>query len=51
MSHLSAGGWLCLEINQAYPDEMEKLLSSFGFKDVTIQKDQYGKDRIAYAHL
>lgn len=51
MSHLSTGGWLCLEINQAYPDEMEKLLSSFGFKDVTIQKDQYGKDRIAYAHL
>lgn len=51
MSHLSAGGWLCLEINQAYPDEMEKLLSSFGFKDVTIQKDQYGKDRITYAHL
>lgn len=51
MSHLSAGGWLCLEINQAYPDEMERLLSSFGFKDVTIQKDQYGKDRIAYAHL
>lgn len=51
MSHLSVGGWLCLEINQAYPDEMEKLLSSFGFKDVTIQKDQYGKDRIAYAHL
>lgn len=51
MSHLSAGGWLCMEINQAYPDEMERLLSSFGFKDVTIQKDQYGKDRIAYAHL
>lgn len=51
MSHLSVGGWLCLEINQAYPDEMERLLSSFGFKDVTIQKDQYGKDRIAYAHL
>lgn len=51
MSHLSAGGWLCLEINQAYPDEMEKLLSSFGFKDVAIQKDQYGKDRIACAHL
>ncbi|MBR6699498.1 MAG: peptide chain release factor N(5)-glutamine methyltransferase [Bacteroidaceae bacterium] len=51
MSHLSAGGWLCLEINQAYPDEMTGLLSSFGFKDVTILQDQYGKDRIAYAHL
>lgn len=51
MSHLSAGGWLCLEINQAYPDEMTGLLSSFGFKNVTILQDQYGKDRIAYAHL
>lgn len=51
MSHLSAGGWLCLEINQAYPDEMTSLLSSFGFKDVTILQDQYDKDRIAYAHL
>ena len=51
MSHLSAGGRLCLEINQAYPDEMTGLLSSFGFKDVTILQDQYGKDRIAYAHL
>lgn len=51
MSHLSAGGWLCLEINQAYPNEMKGLLSSFGFKDITILQDQYGKDRIAYAHL
>lgn len=51
MSHLSPGGWLCIEINQAYAYEMKSLLSSFGFKDVTISQDQYGKDRIAYAHL
>ena len=51
LSHLVPGGWLCLEINQAYPEEMSRLLSSFGFRDVTIMKDQYGKDRIAYAHL
>lgn len=51
MSHLSPGGWLCIEINQAYAYEMKSLLSSFGFKDVTILQDQYGKDRIAYAHL
>lgn len=51
MSHLSAGGWLCLEINQAYAREMESLLASFGFRDITIFQDQYGKDRIAYAHL
>lgn len=51
MSHLSPGGWLCMEINQAYANEMKSLLSSFGFKDVTILQDQYGKDRIAYTHL
>ena len=51
MSHLSAGGWLCLEINQAYARKMESLLASFGFRDITILQDQYGKDRIAYAHL
>ena len=51
MSHLSPDGWLCMEINQAYAYEMKSLLSSFGFKDVTISQDQYGKDRIAYAHL
>ncbi len=51
MSHLSVGGWLCLEINQAYANEMRGLLSSFGFKDIVVLQDQYGKDRIAYAHL
>ena len=51
MSHLSAGGWLCSEINQAYAREMESLLASFGFRDITILQDQYDKDRIAYAHL
>lgn len=51
LSHLAPGGWLCLEINQAYSKEMTGLLCSFGFRDVTIIQDQYGKDRIACAHL
>lgn len=51
LSHLAPNGWLCLEINQAYPDEMARLLSSFGFCDINIIPDQYGKKRIAYAHL
>lgn len=51
LSHLSPNGWICLEINQAFPDEMVKLLTSFGFRDTTIMQDQYGKARIAYAHL
>lgn len=51
LSHLAPGGWLCLEINQEYSKEMTGLLCSFGFRDVTIIQDQYGKDRIACAHL
>lgn len=51
MSHLAPNGWLCLEINQAFPDETTQLLSSFGFRDITIIPDQYGKNRIAYAHI
>lgn len=50
-SHLISGGWLCLEINQAYPQEMRELLASFGFKDIHIALDQYGKNRIATAHI
>lgn len=50
-SHLASGGWLCLEINQAYPKEMMNLLASFGFKDINIALDQYGKNRIATAHI
>ncbi|MCM1373018.1 MAG: peptide chain release factor N(5)-glutamine methyltransferase [Bacteroides sp.] len=51
MSHLTAGGWLCLEINRAYPREITDLLTSFGFVDVNITPDQYGNLRIASAHL
>lgn len=51
ISHLAPNGWLCLEINQAFPDETTQLLSSFGFRDITIIPDQYGKNRIAYAHI
>lgn len=51
LSHLNLGGWLCLEINEAYPDEMGSLLSSFGFQDVQIMQDQYDKKRFAFAHI
>lgn len=50
-SHLSPKGWICLEINQAFPSEMTNLLTSFGFNNPTIISDQYGKKRIATAHL
>lgn len=51
LSHLTPGGWLCLEINEAFPNEMTELLDSFGFLDVTIIPDQYDKKRIALAHV
>ena len=51
LSHLVAGGWVCLEINQAFPLEMTRLLASFGFRNITIIPDQYGKKRIACAQL
>jgi release factor glutamine methyltransferase len=51
LSHLKPGGWICMEINQAFPDKIKQLLTSFGFKEPTIINDQYGKNRIAYAQL
>ena len=51
LSHLVAGGWICLEINQAFPLDMTRLLASFGFRNITIIPDQYGKKRIACAQL
>lgn len=51
MSHLTPGGWLCLEINRAYPKEISLLLASFGFTDINITSDQYDNPRIASAHL
>lgn len=51
LAHLYAGGWLCLEINEAFPDEIKDLLASFGFLDITIIPDQYDKKRIALAHI
>ena len=51
LSHLVQGGWLCLEINQAFPKEITELLASFGFRNITIISDQYEKKRIACAQL
>ncbi len=51
LSHLTSHGWTCLEINRAYSYEITQLLTSFGFKDVSIIPDQYGNPRIASAHL
>ncbi len=51
LSHLTPRGHIYLEINRAYSKEITHLLTSFGFKDVSITPDQYGNPRIASAHL
>ncbi len=51
LSHLNPNGWLCLEINRAFGQEIRQLLSSFGFHNIEIIDDQYGNARIATAQL
>lgn len=46
---LRHGGALIFEINEAYGKETLSLLSSLGYTDVTITKDQFDKDRIVSA--
>lgn len=42
-------GWLYLEINRRFPQEMQSLLTRTGFTDVRILNDQYGNPRFAIA--
>ena len=44
-------GWLYLEINRRFPQEMQSLLTRTGFTDVRIINDQYGNPRFATATL
>lgn len=44
---LSPGGWLYLEINEAFGDEVASLLSSYGYHEIQIKKDICAKDRMA----
>lgn len=46
---LRHGGALIFEINEAYGKETLSLLSSLGYTDVALTKDQFGKDRIVSA--
>lgn len=48
---LRHGGALIFEINEAYGKETLSLLSSLGYTDVTLTKDQFDKDRIVSARL
>jgi release factor glutamine methyltransferase len=44
---LRPGGWLVLETAAGMGDRVERLLSDFGFSDVTITPDLAGRDRVA----
>lgn len=48
---LTPHGTLYFEINQALATETINLLNHEGYTDITLIKDQYGKDRIITAHL
>lgn len=37
---------LFFEINEAYPNELSAMLAAYGYRDIHITKDIYGKARI-----
>ncbi len=43
---LNLGGFLFFEINEYLGKEMSSLLSSLGYRDIVVQKDMFGKDRM-----
>ncbi|MBQ3658091.1 MAG: peptide chain release factor N(5)-glutamine methyltransferase [Bacteroidales bacterium] len=43
--HLNSGGKLFFEINENFGKETAQLVESYGFKNVEVVKDFYGKDR------
>jgi release factor glutamine methyltransferase len=49
MERLPEGGYLALEINQAFGEETRELLIQKGFSTVTLYPDFFGKDRIILA--
>ncbi|REJ84800.1 MAG: peptide chain release factor N(5)-glutamine methyltransferase [Bacteroidetes bacterium] len=46
---LKSGGSLFLELNEALSAQLSDLLLSFGYKDVEVRKDFFGKDRMISA--
>ncbi|NVO18797.1 MAG: peptide chain release factor N(5)-glutamine methyltransferase [Bacteroidetes bacterium] len=45
---LRPGGYIFLEINESYGEEVKSLYLKHGFKDVEILKDLFGKDRFLH---
>ena len=47
MRHLAPNGSIWFEINQAMDEEMYHLIEYFGFQDIEILKDSFGRNRFA----
>ena len=45
-NHLAANGLLYFEINEYFSEDMVSMLNGFNFKDITVKKDFFGKDRM-----
>jgi release factor glutamine methyltransferase len=45
-NHLTANGLLYFEINEYFSEDMVAMLSEFNFKDITVKKDFFGKNRM-----
>ena len=50
-SHLSPGGWLCLEIGYDQKDCLKNMLKRYGYTKVKIIKDLAGNDRVVVGVL
>ncbi|NNK80368.1 MAG: peptide chain release factor N(5)-glutamine methyltransferase [Flavobacteriales bacterium] len=44
--HLRPSGWTYFEINENLGKEMADLLAQFGYSEIELRKDLYGKDRM-----
>ena len=44
--YLNSNGWLFFEINESLGNKMIDMVKNFGFKDVEVKKDIFGKDRM-----
>ena len=49
--HLKDGGYLVFEIGYDQGEEIKDIMTKQGYKDVTVQKDLAGLNRIITAHL
>ncbi|MFD1552804.1 peptide chain release factor N(5)-glutamine methyltransferase [Putridiphycobacter roseus] len=44
--HLKVNGWIYFEIHESFGKEMNALLASFGYKNISVLPDLQGKDRM-----